>query len=99
MPEGAIYAVLKQIRTTTAAITTVSQKILDATFDRKGCIIFNDSDRSCYLTYGPTATIAASTKIVGPYAEWTVPGPAVWCGEISAIRETGTGSLILTEMI
>lgn len=99
MPEGAIYAVLKQIRTTTAPVTTVSQKVLDSTFDRKGCIIYNDAATSVYITYGPTASTVAATKIIGPYAVWDLPGPAVWCGEISAIREAGSGSPVLTEMI
>lgn len=99
MPEGAIYAVYKQIRTITPAITTVSLKILDDTFDRKGAVLFNDSANSAYITYGPSATVLSPTKVIGPYADWHLPGPAIWCGEISAIREDGTGSLVITEQI
>lgn len=99
MPEGAIYAVLKQVRTITLPVTTVSQKILDADANRKGAIIFNDSDNSLYLTYGATALVTVPTKIVGPYTTYDLPGPAVWCGEIAAIRESGTGAVVITEQI
>lgn len=99
MPEGAIYAVLKQVRTITASVTTSSSLILDADPDVKGTIIYNDSDDSVYLTYGPTAAVANATKVIGPHAAWDIPGPAVWCGEISAIRESGSGVLVITSMI
>lgn len=99
MPEGAIYAVLKQVRTTTVAISTTSVQFLDADANRKGAVIFNDSARSLYLTFGPTASVTGPTKIIGPYAEWHLPGPAVWCGELSGIRESGSGSLVVTEEI
>lgn len=99
MPEGAIYAVLKQVKTTTAPILLVSQKVLDASCDRKGCIIFNDSANSAYITYGTTAVITGATTIIGPYASWEMTGPAVWNGEVHAIREAGSGSLVITDMI
>lgn len=99
MPEGAIYAVQKQVRTITAAITTVSQKILDTNDCRKGLILFNSSDWSAFITYGATSSLNENTAIIGPYAKWEMPGPAEWVGEVSAIRESGTGSIVASELL
>ena len=99
MPEGAIYAALKQVRTITGDVDTVSSKILDANSCRKGSVIFNDGPCSVYLTYGPVASLTTPTAIIGPYASWDMPGPSVWCGEISALREADTGPLVITEFI
>jgi hypothetical protein len=99
MPEGAIYAVQKQVRTITVAVGLVSIKVLDTYDLRKGLIIYNNSNWSVYITFGVTATLDAPTKIIAPYSDWDVPGPAEWVGEFAAIREGGTGELVFTEFI
>ena len=99
MAEGAIYEVHKQIRTITPPVALVSVKVLDKFDCRKGMIIFNDAPCAAYITYGPVASITTPTKIIGAYAEWYMPGPAIWLGEVSAIREGDFGPLAITEMI
>lgn len=99
MPEGAIYESYKQVRTITAAVDLVSIKVLDQNKCRKGMVIFNDSPGSVWISYGSTAAFTSATAVIGPYARWDMPGPAIWLGEISGIREAETGPLVITELI
>lgn len=86
-------------RTITPSITNVSQLVLPANPDRRGLIIYNNSGNSVYLTFGPTSASNTCTRILATFAQWDMLGPVVYTGEISAIRNSGSGSLIITELL
>ena len=98
MSEGAIYAILKQVRTITAPVAQVSQLVLSYDHCRKSLVIYNDAPCATFLTFGPVASLVNATAIIRPYGHWELWGPAIWCGEVSAIREADSGPLVISVM-
>ncbi len=89
----------KIIKTTTASVTTVATEIIDVNKDRRGFAVWNNSSNSVYLTFGPTpCTSAAPTVIVATFTSFQMFGAVVWTGEICAIRNSGSGTITITEI-
>lgn len=84
--------------TISASVLLVSQVVLPANTARKGFIIYNNSANSVYLTYGPVSTGSTCTRILATFTQYESLGPVVYTGQISAIRNAGAGTLVITEL-
>ncbi len=85
--------------TTTASIATTSVKVLNENGSRLGLIVYNNSSNSVYIAFDTTANSANHmTAIIPTFASWTAPYPC-YMGPISAIRNAGSGTLMITEMV
>lgn len=81
-----------------APLTTASVVVLPLNLNRRRIILHNDSGAVIYVKYGPvcstslfTFRIAANDKYDGPMGDYT--------GPVSAIRASGTGNLLVTEIV
>jgi hypothetical protein len=79
-------------------VALVSVLAVPANSGRRGLTIYNNSANSVYLTYGNTSTSAGCTRILATFTQWDMTGPAIYTGAISAIRNAGTGTLVVTEL-
>ncbi len=95
---GGIVACPTATPTISPSVLLVSQVVLPANASRKGFIIYNNSANSVYLTYGPTSTGSTCTRILATFANFESLGPVVYTGQISAIRNAGAGTLVITEL-
>ncbi len=84
--------------TKTALITTVSQVIVPANPSRVGCLIWNPTANSVYIAYGPVCDGNKQTAIILTNTTWAMPNPT-YTGIISCIRNSGSGSIFVTELI
>lgn len=85
--------------TVSPVVTTTSQKIISANPERIGLIIYNNSSNTGYIAFGSTANSANNmTRPITTFAAWDSPLP-VFTGEIYAIRNAGTGTFIITELL
>ncbi len=83
--------------TTTASITTVSVKVLNENLNRKGLIIYNNSSNSVYIAFDVAVNSGNHmTAIIPTFAQWIAPVPC-YTGAIAAIRNAGSGALMITE--
>ncbi len=92
------------VRSNTAAITispvitTASVKIIDANPNRLGLILYNNSANSVYIALGSAANSANNmTFIIATFASLVIPAP-VYTGAIYGIRNSGTGTILVTEL-
>lgn len=84
--------------TVSSSVGTLSVQVLAANPYRKGCYIYNNSSNTVYINFG--ATVSSSTAMVLPiatFATWAMPLP-IYTGKIAAIRNSGTGTLLITEL-
>lgn len=96
---GSVKAVMP---VTTKAVTAtntllVSVVIAAANVNRKAFSIWNNGSNSAYVTFGATSTSAAPTFILATFTSITFFTPVVWTGQISAIRNAGSGNMVVTE--
>lgn len=84
---------------TAVPVTTQSVVVLAANPNRKGLVIYNNSANSVYMRFDVTVTGATCTRILATYAQWDMVGPTVYQGPIAAIRNSGSGNLIITELV
>lgn len=83
---------------TSPVITTTSQKIIAANPKRKGLVLYNNSANSVYLALGVAANSNTSmTFILATFAHLVIPSP-VYTGDIYGIRNSGTGTVLCTEL-
>lgn len=93
------------IETTPAALITVtpvavaSAVIAQPNPRRIAFIIYNNSANSVYISYGATAVSAQCTRIIATYTQVEVNATVCYTGVLSAIRNTGTGNVIVTELV
>ena len=84
--------------TTSPTVATSSVQIIGSNYNRKSVMLYNNSSNSCYINFGPTASSAACSVIVASFTTWMWPvAEACYIGPISAIRNAGTGTIIVTE--
>lgn len=83
---------------TNNVIAEASGLVCGFNMDRRGIIVYNNSSNSVYLTFGPIATSSTCSLILATFASWQMLGPVIWCGPISAIRNAGTGNVLVTEL-
>lgn len=79
-------------------VALVSVVIAAANANRKGFIIYNNSANSVYMTYGATTNSATPTAILATFAHYQ-QGVTNYTGQISAIRNAGTGNCIFNELL
>lgn len=85
----------------TAAVTSVassaaSQTMLAAAATRTKAILYNDTDKTCWVKYGTTASAASFTKKLLPQQDMEVLG---YSGRIDAIWGAApTGNMLITEI-
>lgn len=79
-------------------ITTTSQLILAANPLRKGLILYNNSANSVYVALGSAANSSTNmTFILATFAHLIFPSP-IYLGAIYGIRNSGTGTVLSTEL-
>lgn len=92
---------IPEFKTTTVASANValaSVIIVPANAKRVGLILYNNGANSCYVNFKSTASSALCTVIIPTFATWTWTLPEIiYTGPISAIRNAGTGTIIVTE--
>lgn len=84
---------------TTTAVLLVAVRVCAANPDRKGFYLWNNSSNSCYINFGSTVASAAPVAIVPSFQAHVHLGPTVWTGEIWAIRNSGSGNVVVTELL
>jgi hypothetical protein len=86
--------------TVTASITTVSAAVVPANPSRLGILIYNNSANSVYINFGATASSSnAMCVLIATFTTYQMLGPAIYTGQISGIRNAGSGTLLVTELI
>jgi hypothetical protein len=80
-------------------VTTTSQTIVAANPNRIGLIIYNNSSNSIYLSYGgtPASSSIRMTRILATFAQMVMEQP-IYTGAIYGIRNSGTGTCLVTEL-
>lgn len=78
-------------------VTTTSVVVAPANPNRKGFIAFNNSGNSTYLSLAPVSVSATCTRLVASFTSWECVTPVVYTGPISAIRNSGTGNVLIWE--
>lgn len=83
--------------TTTASVGTTSVLVLQKNRYRRGLVIYNNSSNSVYVSFSTTANSANKmTAIIPTFNQWTAP--EFYIGPVSAIRNAGSGVLMITEV-
>lgn len=82
---------------TKVPVTTQSKIIMGPNKLRSGLIIFNPSGSVMQVAYGSVcAWDNVVTVSIKPNESWAMPYP-IWLGELSAIKQSGSADLVLTE--
>lgn len=82
----------------TATITTASVLVIAANANRKGLLIYNNSANSVYLAYGSAANSSTNmTRILATFTQFSMEAP-IYTGAIYGIRNSGTGTCLVTEL-
>jgi hypothetical protein len=82
----------------TASIAQTSVQILPANPNRRGLTIYNNGANSVYLAFDTFVSSATHMSIIIPtFAHWSCPLP-IYTGAMAAIRNAGTGMLMITEL-
>lgn len=108
-PEGPFQADIRELLRlsvcATAVITphigvTAQPRLLaESNPERVGMIIYNIPAGSLYIAYGSTASSATFvTHRIAADSTWVMP-PPIYLGPISGVRNSGTGTVIVTELI
>lgn len=85
--------------TTSASITNSSVLVVGANPNRKGFIVWNNSANSVYLSFATTSSSATPTYILGAFTSWVYQGLIIYQGPISGIRNTGSGTVTVYELL
>lgn len=83
--------------TTSANITTVSVQVVASNSARRGFLLWDNSANSAYCCFAATCTSAAPANIVATFTSWVYVLP--YTGPISYIRNSGSGTVTVTELI
>jgi hypothetical protein len=113
MPEPTILGLLASIVSTlhlfsatplvsispTVALTSV--QIIAANPNRKGFVLYNNGGNSAYITYGTTSSSAAPSFIIGAFTNGptVITTPVIYTGPLAAVRNAGSGTIIITEFL
>lgn len=88
----------KATTTVSASVAQTSVKVIGTNPFRAGLMIYNNGANSCYVNFGQTASGSTCSVIIPTFTTWTwnLPG-CIFHGDIFAIRNAGSGTLIVTE--
>lgn len=89
----------KTIVTASPNVLTNPVLIIGANSDRIGFMLYNNSANSAYITYGAANGSSMCSLILATFAQYVHAVPLLWQGEIYAVRNAGSGSIIVTEFI
>lgn len=87
------------LRTTSVSVTTTSAVIVGANSSRRCLYVWNNSSNSAYLTFGITSNGSTPTTIVPTFTSFTMDSGPIYTGPISAIRNSGNGTMTTTECV
>jgi hypothetical protein len=87
-----------KITVSESLVAAVSKVIIGANPKRKGLIIYNNGGNTAYITFGPVSAGNACTTNVASFQSWSMLGNVVYTGQIAAIRNAGTGVMVITEL-
>jgi hypothetical protein len=96
--KAGVYYTSTVTKTTSVSVTTTSVVIAEANPRRRAFVVYNNSANSAYITYGPTSAGSTCTRILATFNQFEMLGPVVYTGQISAIRNSGSGTLTITEL-
>ncbi len=84
--------------TASAAVALTAVQIIGANPNRKGLLIYNNGANTAYIAFG--GVVSSATRMTLPiltFATYSMPFP-IYTGAISAIRNAGTGTMLVTEL-
>jgi len=93
--DRSLVAAAAALTNVASSATTVS--LLAANTNRRGVIIFNDSNQSLYVKYGATASTTSFTYLMTPKSTWEMILP-IFQGAIDGIWASANGSARITEL-
>lgn len=88
----------KVVVTTSPVITTASVLLVGTNNSRAAFYIWNNSANSVYLTFGPVSNASGPTLILASFSTY-ISGLVCYTGPISGIRNAGTGTCTVHELI
>ncbi len=98
MEEKDIFTAANATVSASASILLVSVQFLNLNIKRRGLIIYNNSANSVYIAFDTTCSSANHMSIIIPtFQSWVMPLP-IYMGPMSAIRNSGNGTLLITEL-
>lgn len=84
--------------TVSPVITTISVLIAPANAARKGLYLYNNSANTIYVSFATTCNSSNfMTFPIATFATWAMPLP-IYTGALAGIRNSGTGTIIVTEL-
>ena len=95
--------VVKKIPTiSTATITSIpastsSTTLKTANADRKGLLLYNDSNSDCFIKFGATASISSFSIKLKSQGHFFIDGP-IYSGVVDGIWTTDNGAMRVTEL-
>lgn len=88
----------KAKKTVSANVALTSVVIVPPNSKRIGIMLYNNSANSGYVNFAATASSAACSVIIATFATWNWPFvDFCYTGQMSAIRNAGSGNFIVTE--
>lgn len=97
-PEMAIVPVSSSI-TISPTFGLTSTVLIGSNPLRKGFMLYNNSSNSCYVTYGSTSASSTCSFILASFANYTHQSYCAYVGPLAAIRNAGTGTVVVTEFV
>lgn len=88
-----------KVTTTNLPTANASAVICAENADRIGFIIWNNSANSCYIGLSSVAVAATCCKIIATFTSWEWLQPTSYTGIISAIRNAGSGTITVWEIL
>jgi hypothetical protein len=85
--------------TVSASVAQVSTVIAQANPNRKFFLLYNNASNSAYITYGSSSSGASCSAIVAGFSNYSAPYGINYTGPLAAIRNAGSGTIVLTEFI
>ena len=90
----------KILRATTASTPPLTSVLIAAANpNRVGFTIYNNVNNTSYITFGPTSVGSTPSFIIGAFGSFVWPGVVCPTGPISGIRNAGTGTFTITEIL
>lgn len=83
--------------TPVVTVALVSIIIAPANSRRIGLVIYNNGANTCYVSFAATSSSGSPTYIIPTFASVTITSNIVYCGQISCIRNAGTGTVAVWE--
>jgi hypothetical protein len=89
----------KTLVTTSPNVLLVPIKIIGQNDNRVGFMLYNNSANSAYITYGAANGSSTCSFILATFTQYVHMATIWWTGELYAVRNAGSGSIIITEFI